>query len=347
MSEIDFLEACYRPAGAREWARGLRDAAVGIFSSQLAVTVSGYGVSPEGKIVEPWAENTQSVDELVERGWNHPRGWAETLNHSKLGGQFVRASLGAPSPSVAIMRRMPGALTPFGLDLIPTTCADALGLLAGLASDRSLVVAWLTQHPIELGRGARAHWHSVAEHLAAAHAIRALEPPAPETAAAVISVGGRVLAADDAAAAPATRSRFADAVKRMDRARTRHRKATQEEAVGLWRAFVEGQYSLVEWSDRDGRRTILAVRVHSDVRALTPRERAVARLAAEGASNKVIAAALGLSMSTVSTDLRRALRKLGCRTRTALAGLIWSPSSAPEQRTSTRDETNSELSQER
>ena len=44
--------------------------------------------------------------------------------------------------------------------------------------------------------------------------------------------------------------------------------------------------------------------------ALTPRERQVLSLADFGRSNKVIAHALGLSISTVSTTLTRARRKL-------------------------------------
>jgi len=335
---IGFLDACYRPGSSLEWACGLRDSAVGLFAGLDTVTLSGYEVSSDARIVEPWTVNSDSVAELVERGWDHPQGWARTLNGSELGRLFVRASLGAPSPSVAIMGRMPGALTPFGLELIPSTCADALGLIAGVSSDRGLVLAWLTRERIEFSQGARVHWQSVADHLSAAHALRSLGAGCPETTAAVVSASGRILDADDAAAAPSTRFQIADAVKRMDRARIRRRKATEGEVLSLWQALVAGQYSLIESFDRGGQRSILAVRVRSDVRALTARERAIARAAAAGGSNKVIAAELGLSTSTVSIELRRALRKLGCANRTELAGRVCTPYWAPRNTPPTLDD---------
>jgi DNA-binding CsgD family transcriptional regulator len=53
--------------------------------------------------------------------------------------------------------------------------------------------------------------------------------------------------------------------------------------------------------------------------ALSPRERAVAELAATGRTNKEIAAELFVSTKTVDTHLSAAMRKLGVHTRTALA----------------------------
>jgi DNA-binding CsgD family transcriptional regulator len=52
---------------------------------------------------------------------------------------------------------------------------------------------------------------------------------------------------------------------------------------------------------------------------LTETERRVAALAAQGLSNKEIAAALFMSVHTVSAHLTRIYRKLGVRSRTALA----------------------------
>ena len=55
---------------------------------------------------------------------------------------------------------------------------------------------------------------------------------------------------------------------------------------------------------------------------LTPREREVAGLVAEGLSNSAIAHRLTLSERTVENHVSRALYKLDLRSRTALA--IWS-----------------------
>lgn len=55
---------------------------------------------------------------------------------------------------------------------------------------------------------------------------------------------------------------------------------------------------------------------------LTPNEERIARLAADGLTNKEIAARTFLSPKTVEVNLTRVYRKLGVRSRTALAGRV-------------------------
>ena len=54
---------------------------------------------------------------------------------------------------------------------------------------------------------------------------------------------------------------------------------------------------------------------------LTPTERQVAELAAEGRTNREVAAALFVSVKTVESTLTRVYGKLGIRSRTELARL--------------------------
>ncbi len=55
---------------------------------------------------------------------------------------------------------------------------------------------------------------------------------------------------------------------------------------------------------------------------LTPSERRVAGMAADGMSNKAIAQALFVTVDTVETHLRHAYRKLGIHSRSQLAGRL-------------------------
>ncbi len=92
-----------------------------------------------------------------------------------------------------------------------------------------------------------------------------------------------------------------------------------------WQAVVAGRWSLVDRFDTDSRRFVLAYRNPPgvlDPRRLTPREEHVATLAALGRSNKEIGDSLGISDSTVATQLSAALVKLGLESR-ALLPIFW------------------------
>ena len=62
---------------------------------------------------------------------------------------------------------------------------------------------------------------------------------------------------------------------------------------------------------------------------LTPTERKVAELVAQGRRNTEVAKALGVSAKTVEYHLTRVYRKLGLRSRTDLALLVTGASGGP------------------
>jgi class 3 adenylate cyclase/DNA-binding CsgD family transcriptional regulator len=91
--------------------------------------------------------------------------------------------------------------------------------------------------------------------------------------------------------------------------------------------------------------TLLAERAHEElvaaggrprrlaftgVDALTPSERRIADMAAEGLSNREIAQALFVTLRTVEMHLSNAFRKLGISARTQLAAALAAPDSAPD-----------------
>jgi len=68
----------------------------------------------------------------------------------------------------------------------------------------------------------------------------------------------------------------------------------------------------------DGIRCVLTRADEGDEVTLSPREREIVRLVAEGHPNKIIAAELDISAWTVGTHLRRIFAKLGVASRAAM-----------------------------
>ncbi len=99
----------------------------------------------------------------------------------------------------------------------------------------------------------------------------------------------------------------------------RLRRAETHEQV-VWRGLLSGRWSLVDHFDSGGRRFIIArgkaaAATRIPPVRLTGRERDACARAATGCANKVIAADLGVAVSTVGMLLLRATRKLGCASR--------------------------------
>jgi len=108
-----------------------------------------------------------------------------------------------------------------------------------------------------------------------------------------------------------------DAAIQGDRARGRLRSDDPHEALEIWKALVQGQWSMVDWFDTDGRRFVLAVPNPPDVvdpRGLTESEMQVVAYASFGHSNKFIAYQLGIAKTRVSLLLSSSMRKLGVQT---------------------------------
>lgn len=193
---------------------------------------------------------------------------------------------------------------------------DGTGLLVSVPCEREISLAPRTVHQLTL----------VAAHLCSATRLRsgAADPSAGRDATglpdveAVLTPSGAVRHATGEATGVAARASLAEAVRSVERARGRLRRTDPEEALAIWSALFDGRWSIVECTESDGRRSLLARRnqpgVH-DPKALAPAERHVLAYAAMGHSNKYIAYALGVATSTVSSRLATAIRKLGIRSR--------------------------------
>jgi DNA-binding CsgD family transcriptional regulator len=146
----------------------------------------------------------------------------------------------------------------------------------------------------------------------------------------------RALLSDGASA----EAQYQDAIDRLARTRLRiahgrarllygewlrrqHRRIEAREQLGMAHELFE-QSGLTIFAERAGielRATGQRARKRvEDTRdELTPQESQIARMVAEGATNREVAAQLFLSPSTVDYHLRKAFRKLGVRSRTQLA----------------------------
>lgn len=160
------------------------------------------------------------------------------------------------------------------------------------------------------------HLGLLGAHLGAALRLRSAIAPSANDAEteAVLTPGGKVL---HAAGAARHRSRsLAAAAARTERARLR--RTTDDEALSLWRALVDGRWTIIDVEERDGKRLVLARRNMlgaRDVAALDDAERDVAWLASMGHSHKYIAYELGFSEASVVRRLTSALTKLGFESR--------------------------------
>lgn len=183
-------------------------------------------------------------------------------------------------------------------------------IMGGLAKKR-------TFRPAE-----RVMYQMLSAHLKAGLRLRRRLPRSESVEApasgAVLSSSGRVLHAEGDAREGT--DELADAAKRIDRARSR-RLGRGEDALAIWQGLVQGQWSLVEAFDRDGKRFILAHRNPEDVRdprGLSEMETRVVGLAVRGYADKLIAYHLGISEGTASSHLTHALRKLKIGSRVEL-----------------------------
>jgi DNA-binding CsgD family transcriptional regulator len=209
---------------------------------------------------------------------------------------------------------------------------DGVGVYVHASPERSVhlfAFAPTVQRPTTRERDA---WVQVAVHLASAYRVRGLlggMRKIEDRADAILDGSGRVHHARDEATSSGARSALRDAVRDRERARGPMRRRDSERALGLWRGLVAGTWSLVDRWDADGKRFISAIAnapPNLDPRALSPREGATARLAADGASAKDIAYALGVSPSNARALLAAALAKLGLRSRAEL--YRWNPADA-------------------
>ncbi len=228
----------------------------------------------------------------------------------------------------------------YGRTLYPLGYRDIFNVQAADPNGWSVWCALTTRQRVNIHPRAAATWRRAAVHVLAGFRLRNVLAELPErdpfaAAEAVLDVDGKLAHAEGSARDGARREELREAVKAVDRARSRALRDNPEEALELWRALFSGRWSIAEVFDSDQRRYYLAFENEPQAvedRRLTRREGQVAMLAALGRDDAAMAYELGISMATVRTHLERGLRKLGLRSRRQLIGLSGSLSVGPSSK---------------
>jgi len=153
-------------------------------------------------------------------------------------------------------------------------------------------------------------WLPVATHIGAAWRLRNALSSEPLSGL-VFSADGALV--DEADAQESTPPSLREVLRRAVTRRERLRAGNGE---GLWPAIVAGEWILVDKFEASGRRHVVAYACGTLARpfhVLTHAESLALRCALDGTASKVIASEMGVSHSTVSRLIQRALSALGLR----------------------------------
>ena len=174
----------------------------------------------------------------------------------------------------------------------------------------------------------RKRWPLAVSHLGAGLRLRALAESLSldsEPVEGIFDAGGKVYEARDQVMGRTTRETLREAVRRIDRIRTRQGRSDSDAAMEAWEGLVDGRWSLVDHFDTDRRRFVIAIKndpTYPDPRGLTMRERQVAEFVGLGHSSKEISYTLGVSQSAVTNCTARVQHKLGLNSLAELAAFF-------------------------
>jgi DNA-binding CsgD family transcriptional regulator len=300
------------------WLESIRRAAERAFEDHVAVQAYTFDVTAEGRFRVNDIASEPFWAELLERAHTHAD--PSTIRSIYLGGSVrnVRQILAGREDDPGYRECVRSGIQEITL---------SLGMDPG---GRGCALVFLQQEARRLSRGTRQALERISAHLASARRLRGSLDAGSSSdqvlaeADAVLSGDGAVLHAERDARDPEARRALREAARRMVRARCRGQGASPDEVLGLWRALVDGRWSLIERFESDGRRVLVArqnpppARKH---RALSEQEQKVVALLALGHSVKLCAYELGRAESTTSEIARSALRKMGLGSRAELMEL--------------------------
>lgn len=311
---IPLIERAYSGLGSprQDWLDGLRQEAERLFD----------GVAPSAQAFQIDL-GPDRVPRVVGISSDEPYRSAFLTMH-RIAPRAVIDQLYLRGPVSSVAGALPRRMGALHRVMAATGVPDVIGAVGLDPSGRGVGISWLRDRAgVSLPREVRHTLARVAAHVASAARLRE-RGGTVDGEDAVLAADGRVLHAERDARDAAPRAALREAALRIERARTRRAASDPDEAASMWHALVDARWSLVERFESDGRRYLIAQRndpTTRALRALTERERKVVALTALGHPLKIAAYELGLSESTVSLTLRRAMDKMGVTTRAALIEL--------------------------
>jgi DNA-binding CsgD family transcriptional regulator len=330
MGDVELVEGSYDLSGGTEaWAQRMVDRIVPIAGLDLDMA-AGFGWRLEqGRLGVTFQVGSEKARELFAQGYS-PTSHAAGTNGSDVSNRLIDAVYRIPGPFISGRERLGDDYGAFIRGGLPDFFGEVVCLRADLDGERGFMVAIPSRAVVKTGPNQKRRYQRLAAHMTSGYRLLASLTSArvgassladSELSEAVLSPDGRTVHAEGCAKDTDAREALRDAARRIDWARTRAGRSEPERALELWQGLVSGRWSLIDHFDADGRRYLLAIRNDphlSEPRTLTLRERQVASLAGLGYPNKLIAYALGISLSSVATLLRRACSKLGLGGRGAL-----------------------------
>jgi DNA-binding CsgD family transcriptional regulator len=314
---LDYLavvEALYASSPSEDdWVQGIAEVACRTLDRGRGVNVWTYDLNvPTSERVR--AFHGAGADTAFERG---ARRFLAVMPP-----RFIPSFYSA-SPPVEVMSRIFSRQPPTAemiAAMAESTVGDAIGVRGHNPDGRGVTLGVATVGTSRIAPRERWVLTRIGLHMAAAARLRMHAPESwLDTAEAIFSAKGRLEHTGAQAEGGDLPPALPEAVEK--RVAANAVRTEPAKALELWRALVDGRWSIVDHADRDGKRFILARRNAPAVRepaALTARERMVAVYAAWGHSNRLISYETGISEAAISSALASVLRKLRLRSRAEL-----------------------------
>jgi DNA-binding CsgD family transcriptional regulator len=327
---ISIVEAAYAyEADVKTWFARLLEHVAPRLDRGLGVTVSTY--APNMRVEDVTFEGHLPEQRLLDASRAMIAAYPEIF-HRVLSGAAPHET---PTQHLGLTQRQALTWAPYVEYMHPLGVRDVVGVVARDPSGHAIFFSAPSPDLRRPVRSERLAWSRIAAHISAGARLRRALPALvggdlAQGAEAIVSPSGSIAHAEVAAQSRGARDSLRRAVLAIDRAKSKAR-TNEAEALDLWQGLVLGRWSLVDRFDTDGRRYFVARKNDPDVRdprALTPRERHVLAYVAMGHPLKLVAYALGLSLSTVSVNRQTAMRKLGLRTHADVVTLF--AQAAPE-----------------